>query len=500
MTEIAALRPAAPQGSDTTAAAEVLPHNVEAEQQLLGAILTNNDVYDRISSLVKPDHFFEPVHRRIFEIAAARIQKNALASPVTLKAFMDDDAGLKELGGAAYLARIAGAAVASYAARDYAQMIYDLAVRRELIQLGRDIAARAATVEVKDEPKEQIVAAEQALYKLGEQGVAEKGFQSFLRAVTEAVNVAAAAYQRDGGLAGISTGLVDLDKKLGGLHPSDLIILAGRPSMGKTSLATNIAFNIAKAYKRGIRHDGHEGAVNGGAVGFFSLEMSADQLAARILSEAAEVPSEQIRRGDMSEEEFRRFVEVAKTLENCPLYIDDTPALPISQVAARARRLKRTHGLDVLMVDYLQLLRGSSKESRVQEVSEITQGLKAIAKELNIPVIALSQLSRAVESRDDKRPQLSDLRESGSIEQDADVVMFVFREEYYREREKPSDHDLDAMAKWQEIMERAHGKAEVIIGKQRHGPIGTVELSFEGRFTRFGNLVQSWQQDSGPAY
>ncbi|MCC0080071.1 MAG: replicative DNA helicase [Rhodobacter sp.] len=492
MTEIAALRQTPPAD---TAETEVLPHNIEAEQQLLGAILTNNDVFDRVSSIVRAEHFFEPVHKRIFEIASARIQKNTLASPVTLKAFMEDDAGLKELGGAAYLARIAGAAVASYAARDYAQMIYDLAVRRDLIQLGRDIAAKAATVDVTSEPKEQIVEAEQRLFQMGEQGVAERGFQSFLRAVTEAVNVAAAAYQRDGGLAGISTGLIDLDKKLGGLHPSDLIILAGRPSMGKTSLATNIAFNIAKAHQRGLRPDGTEGTVNGGAVGFFSLEMSAEQLAARILSEAAEVPSEQIRRGDMNEDDFRRFVEVAKTLENCPLFIDDTPALPISQVAARARRLKRTHGLDVLMVDYLQLLRGSSKESRVQEVSEITQGLKAIAKELNIPVIALSQLSRAVESRDDKRPQLSDLRESGSIEQDADVVMFVFREEYYAEREKPSDDKLDEMAKWQERMERLHGKAEVIIGKQRHGPIGTVNLAFEGRFTRFGNLVQEWQRD-----
>ena len=495
MTEIAALRPQA--NPDPAETQEVLPHNVEAEQQLLGAILTNNEVFDRVSALVKSEHFFEPVHRRIFEIAAARIQKNMLASPVTLKAYMEDDAGLKELGGASYLARIAGAAVASYAARDYAQMIYDLAVRRELIQLGRDIAAKAGQVDVASEPREQIVEAEQALYKLGEQGVAERGFQSFLRAVTEAVNVAAAAYQRDGGLAGISTGLVDLDRKLGGLHPSDLIILAGRPSMGKTSLATNIAFNIAKAHKQGIRHDGTEGTVNGGSVGFFSLEMSAEQLAARILSEAAEIPSEHIRRGDMEEDQFRRFVEVAKTLENCPLYIDDTPALPISQMAARARRLKRTHGLDVLIVDYLQLLRGSSKENRVQEVSEITQGLKAIAKELNIPVIALSQLSRQVENREDKRPQLSDLRESGSIEQDADVVMFVFREEYYREREKPSDHDLDAMAKWQEIMERVHGKAEVVIGKQRHGPIGTVELSFEGRFTRFGNLAQTYQTGGG---
>ncbi|MDP2083978.1 MAG: replicative DNA helicase, partial [Gemmobacter sp.] len=345
------------------------------------------------------------------------------------------------------------------------------------------------------EPRDQITEAEQRLYKLGEQGVAERGFQSFLRAVTAAVDVANAAYQRGGGLSGIATDLIDLDKKLGGLHPSDLLILAGRPSMGKTSLATNIAFNIAKGYKRGRRPDGSEGAVEGGVVGFFSLEMSAEQLAARILSEAAEVPSEQIRRGDMTEQEFRRFVEAAKALEACPLYIDDTPALPISQVAARARRLKRTHGLDVLIVDYLQLLKGSSKDNRVQEVSEITQGLKAIAKELNIPVIALSQLSRAVESREDKRPQLSDLRESGSIEQDADVVMFVYRDEYYREREKPGDHDLEAMAKWQQIMEQVHGKAEVIIGKQRHGPIGTVELSFEGRFTRFGNLARDWQGD-----
>jgi replicative DNA helicase len=497
MNEVAPIRqtlPAAPQ-------TESLPHNIEAEQQLLGAILTNNDVYDRISSLVNAEHFYDPVHSRIFEIAAARIQKNALASPVTLKAFLEDDAGLKELGGPAYLARLAGAAISSFAARDYAQMLYDLSVRRELIGLGRDIAARAAKVEVASEPKEQIIEAEQRLYKLGEQGVAERGFQSFLKAVTEAVNVANAAYQRDGGLAGTSTGLVDLDKKLGGLHPSDLLILAGRPSMGKTSLATNIAFNVAKAYRRGRLPDGSEGAVEGGVVGFYSLEMSAEQLAARILSEASEVPSEQIRRGDMTEVEFRRFVEAAKSLEACPLYIDDTPALPISQVASRARRLKRTHGLDVLIVDYLQLLKGTGKgENRVNEVSEITQGLKAIAKELHIPVIALSQLSRQVESREDKRPQLSDLRESGSIEQDADVVMFVYRDEYYKEREKPGDHELEKMAQWQAVMESVHGKAEVIIGKQRHGPIGSVDLSFEGRFTRFGNLVKPWQEGSDQGY
>lgn len=494
MNEIATLRTIIPGLPALAADQDALPHNIEAEQQLLGAILTNNDVYDRISGVVKPAHFFDPVHQRIFERASARILKNALATPVTLKPFFEDDTGLKELGGPAYLVRLAGAAISAYAARDYAQMIYDLAVRRELIGLGRDISAAAAKVDIDNEPKEQIIEAEQRLYKLGEQGTVERGFQSFLKAVTAAVNHANAAYQRDGGLAGVSTGLIDLDRKLGGLHPSDLLILAGRPSMGKTSLATNIAFNIAKAHKRGRLPDGSEGSVEGGVVGFFSLEMSAEQLAARILSEASEVPSEQIRRGDMREDEFRRFVEAAKALESCPLYIDDTPALPISQVAARARRLKRTQGLDVLIVDYLQLLKGSSKENRVQEVSEITQGLKAIAKELNIPVIALSQLSRQVESREDKRPQLSDLRESGSIEQDADVVMFVYRDEYYREREKPGDHELEKMAQWQSVMESVHGKAEVIIGKQRHGPIGTVELAFEGRFTRFSNLAQSWQK------
>jgi replicative DNA helicase len=475
-----------------TADSEALPHNIEAEQQLLGAILTNNDLYDRIASVVSAEHFHEPVHQRIFEVAAARIQKNALASPVTLKPFLEEDPGLAELGGPAYLARLAGAAISAFAARDYAQMIYDLAIRRELIGLGTEISAKARDVQVASEPKDQIVEAEQALYKLGEQGKSDSGFQSFLKAVTDAVNVANAAYQRDGGLAGVSTGLLDMDKKLGGLHPSDLLILAGRPSMGKTSLATNIAFNVAKAYKRGLRHDGTQGAVDGGVVGFFSLEMSAEQLASRILAEASEISSHKIRQGDMTEAEFRRFVEAAKALESCPLFIDDTPSIPISQLAARARRLKRTHGLDLLIIDYLQLARGTA-DNRVQEIAEISMGLKAIAKELNIPVIALSQLSRQVESREDKRPQLSDLRESGSIEQDADVVMFVFREEYYKEREKPGDHELDKMAEWQEAMSRLHGKAEVIIGKQRHGPIGTVELSFESEFTRFGNLVKPWQ-------
>lgn len=490
----------APNASNSGADSAAMPHNIEAEQQLLGALLTKNDVYDRISSIIKTEHFYDPLHQRIFDVIVHRINKNTLASPVTLKPIFENDEGLKELGGSAYLVRLAGVAIASFVVKDYAEHLFDLFLRRELISLGQDISAKANKVELDPAPEEQIVEAEQRLYKMSEKGTAQSGFQSFLRAATSAVNAANAAYQRGGGLAGIATNFIDLDKKLGGLHESDLLILAGRPSMGKTSLATNIAFNIAKAYQRGQRIDGSMGAVEGGVVGFFSLEMSAEQLAARILSEASEVPSEQIRRGDLQEEEFRRFVDAAKALEACPLYIDDTPALPINQVSARARRLKRTHGLDVLIIDYLQLLKGTSKQgegNRVQEVSEITQGLKAIAKELNIPVIALSQLSRQVESREDKRPQLSDLRESGSIEQDADVVMFVYREEYYKEREKPADHEHDKMAAWQEIMARAHGKAEVIIGKQRHGPIGTVELTFEGRFTRFGNIARPWQGDGG---
>ncbi|CAI8183199.1 MAG: replicative DNA helicase [Planktomarina sp.] len=491
MNEVSAL----PTLEEPSEALSYFPHSIEAEQQLLGALLTNNDLFDRIASVIKPDHFYDPVHARIFEVASARISKNNLASPVTLKTFMAEDAGLAELGGPAYLIRLAGAAISAFAVRDYAEMIHDLAIRRELITVGNDIAAKATRVDLESEPKEQIVEAEQKLYALAEQGQTNQGFQSFLTAVTDAVKVANAAYQRDGGLAGVATGLTDLDKKLGGLHPSDLLILAGRPSMGKTSLATNIAFNIARAYKKGITASGEEGAIDGGVVGFFSLEMSAEQLATRILSEVAEIPSNQIRRGDFTESEFRRIVDAAKELEAAPLFIDDTPALQISQLAARARRLKRTHGLDALFVDYLQLVRGAGRtENRVNEISEITMGLKAIAKELNIPVIALSQLSRQVENREDKRPQLSDLRESGSIEQDSDVVMFVFREEYYKEREKPGDNELDKMVIWQEEMERLHGRAEVVIGKQRHGPIGSVELSFEGQFTRFGNIVKPWQQ------
>ena len=490
MNEISSIKQAAAEIQNP----ETMPHSIEAEQQLLGAILTNNDLYDRVASIIGAEHFYDPVHTRIYEVASGRIAKNALASPVTLKSFMAEDEGLKELGGPAYLVKLAGASISAFAVKDYAQMIYDLAIRRELIRLGRDISDKAARVNVASEPKEQIVEAEQQLYQLSEQGQTEQGFQSFLKTITEAVNIANMAYQRGGGLAGLSTGLTDLDKLLGGLHPSDLIILAGRPSMGKTSLATNIAFNVAKSYKRGMKPDGTEGTIDGGVVGFFSLEMSAEQLAGRVLAEASGISSRKIREGDITESDFQRFVEAATKLEACPLYIDDTPALPIAQLAARARRLKRLQGLDLLVIDYLQLCRGLA-DNRVNEIAEISMGMKAIAKELNIPVIALSQLSRQVENRDDKRPQLSDLRESGSIEQDADVVMFVYRGEYYKEREKPGEEELDKMEEWKEAMGNLHGKAEIIVGKQRHGPIGTVELSFEAQFTRFGNLVQAWQQD-----
>ena len=474
---------------------ELMPHSIEAEQQLLGGLLNHNDLYYSLEDKVDPEHFYDPVHSRIFEIISTRIKDGKLASAVTVNTFLTEDEGLKELGGSSYLAQLMAGSVASSAIKDYSKLVYDLAIRRELIILGQEISSRAQSIKVDEQPEEQIILAEQNLYKIGDSGKSETGFKSFLKALGEAVQVANAAHHRDGNLAGISTGFIDLDKKMGGLHSSDLIILAGRPSMGKTSLATNIAYNIAKSKKKNDNADGTSETVNGGIVGFYSLEMSAEQLAARILSETAEIPSEQIRRGDMTESEFRRFVEAAKSIESSPLFIDDTPALTIAQLASRARRLKRTHGLDALIIDYLQLVRaGSSRDNRVNEISEITQGLKAIAKELNIPVIALSQLSRQVENRDDKRPQLADLRESGSIEQDADVVLFVYREEYYKEREKPSDHDLEKMAIWQEEMDRLHGRAELILGKQRHGPIGTVELSFEGKYTRFGNLVKPWQQ------
>ena len=479
-------------------APETMPHSIEAEQQLLGAILTNNDIYDRIESIIGPEHFFDPVHARIFEISASRIKKNNLASPVTLKAFMEDDEGLKELGGPAYLARLAGAAISAFAARDYAQMIYDLGIRRDLIGLGQDIAAKAAKVDVDQEPAEQIIEAEQKLYKLAEQGQSESGFQSFLKAVTDAVNVANAAYQREGGMSGVSTGLIDMDKKLGGLHKSDLLILAGRPSMGKTSLATNIAFNAARRWVQ-EREDGIEESKGSGAkVAFFSLEMSADQLATRILAEQSGISSELLRMGKISRDDFWELSRASRELQELPLFIDDTPALTIAALRARARRLQRRHGIGLIVVDYLQLLQGTSRASdnRVNEISEISRGLKTLAKELSIPVVALSQLSRAVEQREDKTPMLSDLRESGSIEQDADMVWFVYREDYYELMKKP-DEGTPAFEAWNEKMERIHGIAELIISKQRHGSTGRVRMKFESKITRFSDLADDQYADAG---
>ena len=468
-----------------------MPSNVEAEQAVLGALLVNNEVYDRLSAFLLPEHFFDPLHAEIYRTAGRRIVNGQIATPISLKPAFEGDAAMGEVGGTGYLMRLADEAISVFNVADYGRQIYDMALRRDLIRLGEDIADRAGDLTDEEEAQEHITGAEQRLYSLAENGRFEGGFRDFARSVHDAVEVANAAYQRDGRLAGVSTGLRDLDIKLGGLHKSDLLILAGRPSMGKTALATNIAFNVAKAFRQGERSDGTQGVLDGGVVGFFSLEMSAEQLATRILAEQCEISSEKIRKGEMTETEFQHFVEVARVLETKPLFIDDTPALTIGQLAARSRRLKRQHGLDVLVVDYLQLVNGDAgmKDGRVQEISQITRGLKAIAKELDIPVLALSQLSRKVEDREDKRPQLADLRESGSIEQDADVVMFVFREEYYLSRTEPREGTPEHM-EWQSAMEEVHNTAEVVIGKQRHGPIGIEKLHFDARFTRFGDLAR----------
>ena len=479
-----------PEG-DAASDYRVQPHNIDAEQALLGAMLVNNESYDRVASFLEVNHFFDAVHGRIYEAAAKLITGGHLASPVTLKNFFERDAALAEIGGPQYLARLAGAATTIINAEEYGRTIYELAIRRELINVGTEIHNRAYDAPIDDTPAQQILDAEQSLYQLAERGKYEGGFQSFHESLNVAIDMAAEAFKRDGGLSGISTGLRDLDQRLGGLQPSDLLILAGRPSMGKTALATNIAFSAAKAYKAEHHADGTVTATDGAIVGFFSLEMSAEQLATRLLAEQSGVPSERIRRGNIHEDEFHQLVNAARELQSIPLYIDDTGGLTIATVAARARRLKRQRGLGLLVIDYLQLLAGSGKsgENRVQEVTQITTGLKALAKELNVPILALSQLSRQVESRDDKRPQLSDLRESGSIEQDADVVMFVFREEYYVSRREPTEGTPEHL-QWQEDMNKVHGLAECIIGKQRHGPTGTVKLQFQADVTRFSDLDQ----------
>lgn len=467
-----------------------IPHSTEAEQALLGALLYDNEVHAVFSHFLKPEHFYNELHVRIYERMARRINSGHLADAIILKNILSKDGLLEFIGGVEYLALLLDNAPPGSTAKEYAKLIVDLHKRREVIRICQTGEKSAQDPDSESDSDTQIEAIEQDLFKLAEEHGQQKGFQEFESAIMQSIEMASAAYGRDGTLSGIATGLVDLDRQLGGFHKSDLIILAGRPSMGKTALATNIAFRTARSFKEALNEQGILKTVEGARVGFFSLEMSAEQLSTRILAEHSGIPSNVMRRGDFTVDDYETIRDSADEIGKSPLHIDDTGGLSIGALTARARRLKRTHGLDMVVVDYLQLLvsKGNGRDNRVQEVSRITQGLKSLAKELDIPVLALAQLSRQVEQRDDKRPQLSDLRESGSIEQDADVVMFVYREEYYVSRQEPSEDTIEH-EQWQQDMERLAGKAEVIIGKQRHGPIGTVKLSFEPTLTKFGNLA-----------
>lgn len=494
--------PLHPEDGQNTAAFRAPPRNVEAEMGLLGAILVNNRALERVSEFLEATHFADPVHARIYEVCATIIERGQHADPTTLRHYLENDEAFESVGGVQYLASLATNAVTIINAEHYGKLIHDLFLRRQLIDLGTDMVNDAYEAELDEEARHQIEHAEQSLYDLATTGDYEGGFQPFTQALAGAIDMAQAAFKRDGGLAGLATHFRKLDLMLGGLHPSDLLIIAGRPSMGKTAFATNIAFNAAKAAAQ-MKPDAH-GKRPG--VGFFSLEMSSEQLATRILAEAAQIPSDKIRRGELNSPEFEKVVRASQDLQTAPLFIDDTPALSVSALRTRARRLKRQHGLALIVVDYLQLLQGSSRssENRVQEISEITRGLKTLAKELDVPVVALSQLSRAVEQRDDKRPQLSDLRESGTIEQDADVVMFVYREEYYLERAEPTQRADEAPEKhqlrheqWEERRRDSANKAEIIIAKQRHGPTGKLELWFLGELTKFMDMTED---DAGPEF
>jgi len=481
----------APMPYDANDAVQVssMPHNLEAEQALLGSLMFDNAVFERLSDRLRGSHFYEPFHQRLFDAIEDHIRQGLLAEPTILMERFKQDPAFQEFGGLRYLADLVDRAPPAANAPDYARVVYDLALRRDLIRIGGEIIKEAPNPETPAD--EQIEQAEQTLYSLAETGKPSSGFVSFSHALSGAVEMAGEAYQREGKLAGLATRLDDLDQKLGGLHPSDLLILAGRPSMGKTALATNIAFNVARNYRWEPTPDGGRKTVDGGVVAFYSLEMSAEQLAMRILADASGVSSDKLRKGEIDASDFGKIRDAAIEIGESPLYIDATGGLSISKLAARARRLKRMeHGLDLIVVDYLQLVTTgeNSQKNRVQEVSEITGGLKALAKELNVPIIALSQLSRQVEQREDKRPQLSDLRESGSIEQDADCVMFVYRESYYLGRAEPREGTEEHL-KWQEDMDRLQHQAEVVIGKQRHGPIGIVKLAFDADTVRFGNLA-----------
>jgi replicative DNA helicase len=477
-----------------------LPQNVEAEAALLGALMIDNRLAEDIQLKLRAEHFFEPLHARIYEQILRLIDRNMIASPVTLRPLFEADEEMKELGGPAYLAQLTGSGAAIIGARDFAEQIYELALLRALIGVGREMVEQALDTSEEVDPKGQIEAAESALYRVAEEGGGEGSVKTFAQATRMAVEMAEKALNTGGGLSGVTTGLDSVNAKTGGLHHSDLVILAGRPGMGKTALATNIAFNAAQRLNRDLEDGIPAPKSAGAAVAFFSLEMSSDQLATRILAEASGISSENLRMGKISQQDFRNLARAAGELESLPLFIDDTPGLTIAALRTRARRLKRQKGIGLIIVDYLQLLQGSGKggsgDNRVQEISEISRGLKTLAKELNVPVIALSQLSRAVEQREDKRPQLSDLRESGSIEQDADIVLFVFREEYYiqsREPKRPMEGDdaktFEAHDQWARDMERVYGLSELIIAKQRHGATGKVKLKFEAKITRFSDYI-----------
>lgn len=476
------------------------PHNLEAERALIGAVMLNNRAYEAVSDFLRADHFSDPVHAKVYESASRLLEQGHQANPITLKTYLEQDPLIQEAGGMSYLTGLANSVVTIINAGDYGRLIYDLHLRRELINVGQDMVNDAFDADLDDTAMRQIEMSEQKLFDLSSTGATDGGFQRFEHILIDAIDTAEIAHRRDGALAGTTSGLDDLDQKLGGLHPSDLLILAGRPAMGKTSLATTIAFNAAEHFQKTDQEED-----KGKVVAFFSLEMSSEQLATRILAERARISSHDIRTGRVPQSDFNKLVAASQELHAIPLFVDDTPALTIAAMRTRCRRLARQartnkhKGLGLILVDYLQLLdAGSSSrsENRVQEISAISRGLKALAKELDVPVMALSQLSRAVEQREDKRPQLSDLRESGSIEQDADVVMFVYRDEYYLERKQPQRDGYDSedrfqekMMKWQEDMESVHNVAEVIIGKQRHGPTGTVKLLFEPSFTHFDNLA-----------
>ena len=458
------------------------PSNLEAEQALLGSILVNNDIIDEVSTIINPNSFYDPAHNKIYEVVETLNNKGMIANPITLKNYFEKDDMLNEVGGTEYLVKLTRFSSSTKQSIDYAKVIHEMYLRRELILISDNLSSE--TLNAKEQSAEKIIeGTEKSLFDLAERGSFSQSFLKFNQALDQTIEMATLAMKNDHGIVGVPTGLTDLDEKLGGLHKSDLVILAGRPGMGKTALATNIAYHAAQTLLSRQEKS---------SVAFFSLEMSSEQLSTRILSEQARISSDSIRRGKVTEEEINRYIETSRNIYNLLLYIDETPAITIATLSNRARRIKRLFGLSLIVVDYIQLMRSASNkvEGRVQEVSEITQGLKALAKELKVPVLALSQLSRAVEQRDDKQPLLSDLRESGSIEQDADVVMFVYREAYYLGNKEPKMGSIEH-AEWQSKMNDVNGLADIILGKQRHGPIGNIKVEFEGIYTKFKDLTKN---------